>query len=438
MKNAKKLLATLSLSAMMLNVAVVPASAITLEMTGNGVDSDNEIQLETEQKTEVSQENEFNVDNNINASANTGSNSASRNTGGDASIDTGNATSEVVVQNAGNLNEAVVDCCASAGNATVLISENGDSTDNKVTLENENEVEVSQENESHITNRINNDATTGWNDANRNTGGSVTITTGKAEASTGIFNGGNINSAIVSGSGSQGGVSARILGNGVDSDNEIELDLDHKVELSQENSARISNYVDTDAVSGKNDANRNTGGDVTIDTGDAEATVIVDNEVNFNFAEVDCGCLFDVTAKIAGNGDSSDNKIKAELEDELEVAQENSCKDRHHGWPWEFSVENFWFPQFDHEDECLTNDIYADAFSGWNETDRNTGEADSDPSVETGNAETTVEVWNAGNSNVFGDVSDWELPGDGEGNHVDIDISFDLEALLELLEGLMA
>src|SRR3989338_1762243 len=168
MKNAKKLLATLSLSAMMLNVAVVPASAITLEMTGNGVDSDNEIKLESVQKT-------------------------------------------------GNLNEAVVDCCASAGNATVLISENGDSTDNKVKLENENKVEVSQENKSNIENRIYNDATTGWNDANRNTGGSVTITTGNAEASTGIFNGGNINSAIVSGGdGHVGGVSARILGNGVD------------------------------------------------------------------------------------------------------------------------------------------------------------------------------------------------------------------------------
>ena len=422
---------------MMLNVAVVPASAITLEMTGNGVDSDNEIKLESEQKTEVSQENEFNVDNNINASANTGSNSASRNTGGDASIDTGDATSTVAVQNAGNLNEAVVDCCASAGNATVLISENGDSTDNKVKLENENKVEVSQENKSNIENRIYNDATTGWNDANRNTGGSVTITTGNAEASTGIFNGGNINSAIVSGGdGHVGGVSARILGNGVDSDNEIELDLEHKVELSQENSARIRNYVDSDAVSGKNDANRNTGGDVTIDTGSAEVEVLVDNAVNFNFADVDCGCLLDVTAKIAGNGDSSDNKIKAELEDKLEVDQENSCKDSHRGWGrGEFVLENFWFPEFGrHDKDCLENDIYADAFSGWNEADRNTGESDADPSIETGDAATDVEVWNAGNSNVFGDVSDWEFPEDEhEGNNVDINITFDLETLLGLL-----
>lgn len=432
----KKLMATLSFSAMMLNVAVVPASAISLEITGNGVDSDSDIVVVAEQKTEVKQENEFNVNNNINASANTGSNDASRNTGGDVSIDTGDAASTVAVQNAGNANEAEVDCCNSAGNVDVLISGNGDSSDSEVNLENENKVKVTQENESKITNRINNDATTGWNDANRNTGGSVSITTGKAQAATMIFNGGNINSAVVGdGGGYHGGVSARILGNGVDSDNDIVLDLDHKVELMQENSARVSNYVYSDAISGENDANRNTGGDVSVDTGNATAEVYVDNAVNFNFADVDCGCLFDITAKIAGNGDSSDNKIEAELDDKLEVDQENSCKDYRRGWPrgeW----GPIWFPQEwgGQGKGCLTNDIYADAYSGFNDVNRNTGEADSDPSVETGNADTVVEVWNSGNSNVFGDAGDWEHPEEeNEGNSVDLDISFNLEALLALL-----
>lgn len=430
MNKAKKLLATLSLSALMLNVAILPAQALTLEVSGNGVDSDSEIRVESEQKTEVSQENNFNVSNNINANANTGSNSASRNTGGNATIDTGDATSTVAVQNAGNLNEAAVDCCASAGNVDVLISENGDSTDNEVKLETENKVKLSQENSSNVNNNINNDATTGWNDANRNTGGNIEITTGAARAATLIFNGGNINSAVVGGSNGATGVSARILGNGVDSDNEIELELENEVEVEQANSAQITNDVDTDAVSGKNDANRNTGGEVMIDTGDAEVEVLVDNAVNFNFADVDCaGCLFGVTAKIAGNGDSSDNDIKAELEDSLEVEQENSCEE---GYGW---LPELWFLDFPWEesDECLSNDIYADAFSGWNEADHNTGDYGSDPSVETGNAETTVEVENSGNSNVFGDVSDWELPENGNNTNVNVDISFDLLSLLEML-----
>jgi hypothetical protein len=147
-----------------------------------------------------------------------------------------------------------------------------------------------------------------------------------------------------------------------------------------------------------------------------------------------------VTAKIAKNGDSSDNKIVAELDDELDVDQENSCKDDHHSYfPRGLFIEEFLFLGYgDHGKDCLENDVYADAFSGFNEAERNTGDPEGDPSIETGNAETTVEVWNAGNSNVFGDVSDWELPGDdeeeeGNGTNVNVTITFDLEALLGML-----
>jgi len=432
MMKAKKIFATLSLSAMMLNLAVVPASAMEFIVEGNGVESDNDVIIHTEQETTVSQENEFNAENNINASASTGGNDANRNTGGDASVSTGDATSNVGVANAGNTNEAVVDCCTSAQNADVLISENGDSTDNKVVLHNDNKVAVNQQNKSNVENNINNSASTGWNDANRNTGGSVEITTGTAAATTTVFNGGNVNSAVVSGGDNPGGVSAWILGNGVNSDNDIWLNLNHEVNLNQENSARIENNINTEAVSGKNDANRNTGGDVSINTGDADVTVLVDNAVNFNFADVDCGCLFDVTAKIAGNGDSSDNKIKARLEDRLEVNQENSCKGRHHRYPWDL-IELFEFPYYGGSKDCLTNNINADAYTGWNDANRNTGEHDSDPSVDTGNASTTVEVENAGNSNVFGETSDWEFPEDDNNSNVSVNISFDLYSLLGML-----
>ena len=39
-----------------------------------------------------------------------------------------------------------------------------------------------------------------------------------------------------------------------------------------------------------------------IDTGDAAVAAMVDNSVNFNYADVDCGCTWDVMAKIADNG----------------------------------------------------------------------------------------------------------------------------------------
>lgn len=442
MKKARKIFATLSLSAMMLNAVALPISAtsngIDLSVIGNGVESDNEIIVHSEQDTNVSQSNEFNVNNNINASASTGGNSASSNTGGDGLVDTGNATSNVTVTNAGNSNEAVVDCCNAAQGVSVMVDENGDSSDNKVVLSNDNKIKLDQENKSNVVNNVDNDASSGWNRADRNTGGSMTVKTGNASATTTVSTGGNVNSAMVGGGeGGSYGVSAIIRGNGVHSDNDIWLNLEHDVEVEQYNSARVRNDIDTDAVTGKNSASRNTGGDVLVDTGDATVDVMVDNAVNFNFADVDCGCLFDVTAKIAENGDSSDNNIKAILEDDLEVAQDNKCEQRGYQFmPVLFgkTLSRFLPDGYGRGGDCLTNDIYADAYSGWNKADRNTGAGDSDPSVYTGNADTTVDVINAGNSNVFGEAAGWEFPEDeGQNSNVNVNISFDLLSLLGML-----
>lgn len=416
---------------MMFQLLVVPASALTIEVTGNGVESDNDVIVKTEQTTSVEQSNNSNVTNNINATASTGNNSASRNTGGDVNVSTGNATSEVNVTNALGSNEAVVDCCSAASDVNVVIggtAGNGDSTDNTINLTNKNNISLGQTNVSNVTNKVNNDASSGWNSADRNSGGSVTVSTGNASATTLVSTGGNVNSAVVSGGGASGGVSAMIVGNGVKSDNDIVLGLYHGVEVGQYNSARVRNFVDTDAVTGKNSASRNTGGDVMVDTGDATVEVLVDNAVNFNYADVDCGCLFDVHAKISKNGDSSDNTIKATLEDGLAVGQENTCKTYH---PYMPRILSMFMNKHVNSNDCLTNDVYADAYSGWNNADRNTGGYDTDPSVDTGNAMTTVDVINAGNSNVFGEMADWEIPTGG--NSVNVNISFDLYSLLGML-----
>ena len=412
---------------MMAQVFALPARAITLEVSGNGADSDSTVEVQTEQNTVVSQSNDFSASNDINTNASTGGNSSDRNTGGSASISTGDATTFVGVSNSGNSNEASVDCCAANQDVDVLISGNGAGSDNNVELGNENNVQLFQNNESRIRNEIDNDAKTGHNSADRNTGGDVEITTGNAVALTSILNGGNVNSALVGGgSHSLGsGVSARIIGNGAYSDNDIELGLGHSVALVQNNSARINNSVDTDAKTGGNSADRNTGGDVTIDTGNADVEVLIDNAVNFNWADVDCGCLLDVTAKIAGNGTDSDNDIRAELGDELEVFQDNSCG----GYELPHVLLDFQGHFGGYGKDCLNNHVYADAYSGLNTTDSNTGDPGSDPSVSTGDADTAVEVHNAGNSNVYG-LSDFEWPNT-EG--VNVNVTFDLQTLLGLL-----
>lgn len=425
MNKAKKIIATFGLSAMMFQVVVLPAQALTLEVSGNGAESDNTVKVSSEQNTVVSQNNDTSISNNINANANTGGNNADRNTGGNVEVSTGNATSYVGVSNTAGSNQAEVDCCAAQQDVDVLVSGNGYKSDNDVKLNNSNNVQLFQENSTNIKNKINNDAKTGHNSADRNTGGSVEITTGNAVALTSVLNGGNVNSALISGGNAHGGVSAKILQNGAETDNDIRLGLGHNVSLVQNNSARINNDIDTDAVTGKNDADRNTGGDVIIDTGDAHVEVVVDNAVNFNVADVDCGCLLDVTAKIAGNGVESDNKISATLGDDMQVFQDNSCG----GYLPRLSLlSNFDFGRYGHKD-CLVNNVYADAYTGYNDARENTGSSETDPSISTGDASTLIEVENAGNSNVFGDA-DFDLPSH---NGVNVNISFNLHDLMELL-----
>ena len=437
-KLQKKVATAIATGALLFNTALPAFADVTLEISGNGADTYNKAEVDVNQNRTVVQSNEANISNNVTATADTGDNDANRNTGGSVSVDTGNATTKVDVSNAANSNEAELECCEA--DVDVLISGNGDNSTNKVELDvndprhhrgHDDEflgTGIFQENEAKIDNDVTAKADTGDNDANRNTGGDVSVTTGDAKTTVDILNQANANSAKISGDGEGGSLSARILGNGADSYNKIELDYNKSVVVDQSNSARVENDVYAKADTGDNDANRNTGGTVSIDTGDAETKVGVDNMINFNWADVDCGCVLDVLAKIAGNGDDSTSKIEADLKDELGVFQENSCGEEHRG-----GFDSFFrrFP-WHREKPCLENDLTAKADSGDNDAERNTGDPGVDPSVETGNAYTEVLLDNSGNSNVYGNMPDLELP-EWLGGGFSVNISLDLSALLALL-----
>lgn len=417
-KLSRQIISVLASGAVMLSMVTPAFADMTLEISGNGTDSKNDVKVETSQSTTVVQSNVADVYNNIDADADTGDNEAEKNTGGDVSIDTGDATTDVKVENTLNSNTASVDCCGT-GDVDVLISGNGADSDNKVELKDKGSgVTVFQENEAGVKNIVDADSDTGDNEAEKNTGGDVSIKTGDATTSVSVSTTANANWALVGGgSGSTPTLSLRILGNGVDSKNDIKVKLDGGVLLAQANVADVFNKIDADADTGDNKAEENTGGAVSIDTGDADTTVEVDNMVNFNWADVDCGCLFDVLAKIAGNGEDSDNKIEAKLGGGLEVFQGNCAEDL----PGELGGG---------KEECeLDNFIDADSDSGDNEAEKNTGDPGDDPSIETGDAETTVEVSNTGNSNVFGD----ETPSDWPQFEFNFNVSLSWAQLLALL-----
>lgn len=412
----KKVASAIAAGTLLLNLATPAfATSLTLEVSGNGSNSDNEVELEYEQEVKVTQTNVANVLNDVKVEANTGGNEAEDNTGGDVEISTGDAETNVTVSNTLNSNVAHVDACC-LGDVTAKISGNGSDSDNDIDLDLDNDVKVTQVNHANVWNYVDVEAETGDNEAEDNTGGSVKIETGNASATVSVSTAANSNSAWVSGGNGNGGsLSALILGNGADSDNEIELELESEKELNQTNVAEILNDVDVEADTGENEAEDNTGGPVDIETGDATADVTVDNMVNFNWADIDgCGCIEDLLAKISGNGTDSDNEIKAELESELEVTQ-----------------DNFFDCKGEIEDACA--EVKVELETGDNEAEGNT-QGGEDPTIETGDAEGTVEVNNSGNSNVFGDVPDPELEWPW-GFDFNFNFSFSLSDLLAALLG---
>lgn len=376
----KKIVSAIAASALILNTFASSAlAATTIEISGNGSNSDNDAQVNRNQDTTVVQTNNAYVKNNVTSTSSTGGNRANDNTGGDVTIATGNARTSVDLSTRVNLNHADVNTCDCEGDAEILISGNGADSDNTAKLNSNNDTSVFQTNDAHIKNNVDADAKTGYNDANRNTGGDVTVLTGHATTDVAIENNANANIASVggSGSGSNGGtMSARIVGNGAYSYNDIELNQHRSVALVQDNDAYIKNNVDATAKTGKNDANDNTGGDVVIDTGSATTTVEVDNLANFNAADVDCGCLTDVDAKVSGNGSYSENDVRANFHDNLDVFQDNDAR--------------------------LKNYVDARAKTGANEANRNTGDVQADPAIITGHATTEHTVSNEANANLAG------------------------------------
>jgi len=399
----KKIAVVFASGALLLNTVLPVFAQQTYEISGNGTNSDNEITSTITTTTTVVQENVADVYNDVDVDADTGGNDANDNTGGDVEIDTGDADVDVAVGNTLNSNSAEVGCCPS-GPIDVLISGNASDTDNDVNLGLKSGTEVFQSNYADVTNKVDADADTGDNDAEDNTGGSVKITTGDAEVDVEVFTTANANSAQVGDGGGLGSLSARILGNGTKSDNEIKIDLASQVLLAQENVADIFNGVWADADTGDNDAKDNTGGDVEIDTGDADVDVEVDNMVNFNWADLDCGCLLeDLLAKIAGNASDSTNKITLKL-GQGQLAFQGNCAEE--GGPEGLGD--------DHKGDCeLDNKVDADADTGDNDAEDNTGGVDgADPTIETGDAHAGADIDNSGNVNVLGDGPDLELPGD--------------------------
>lgn len=313
--------------------------------TNNGADSTNDAALAYNANTATFQTNEAIVENNMALDANSGYNEADRNTAGDSAITTGDANIAANVLTMANNNfsgnvvygvvnifgELIGDIIFPEEALTQLANtNNGADSTNNASYESNAVDTTMQFNVADITNTLTYEADTGNNDISKNTGGDNTVKTGDSSITAAVTNIANMNivgdmwlvliqdagkwlgkimgaqpGATMAGSEGieftvleNGEVVVTNSGNGAGSNNTASLSDNTNSTLVQSNAAKINNNLDLSANTGNNSTSRNTGGNNSITTGDANIMANVMNFVNNNISG--SGRLFVTVVNVFG------------------------------------------------------------------------------------------------------------------------------------------
>lgn len=190
-------------AALMLTVLAPKAFAdSTLEISGNGDSSTNTIVATSTKTCEVKQKANTEVLAEVYTSASTGGNTANSNTGGNVTIDTGDATAVSTVTVTGGSNTAVDPCCCiqelnGQSSDPAIISGNGVDTTNTIVATKSKSSKVKQKANTGVLAGVRTKAKTGKNKANSNTGpGDVEVKTGKADSTSDVLVTGGTNDLI--------------------------------------------------------------------------------------------------------------------------------------------------------------------------------------------------------------------------------------------------
>lgn len=324
-------------------IAGCTPGSLNIANTGNGSNSDNNGDLNNTQNNTTNQNNDGTVINNVDFVADSGNNDASKNTGGDSSITTGDANVAAnlvtflnnniaggvmfgVVNIFGELIGDIImpdnvfdqfNCGSCSGGANIANTGNGSNSSNNGAVNDTLNNNVFQSNDANITNNLFIDAETGENNVTKNTDGNNSITTGNTNVDASILNianmnllGGNMWLVLVNEAGnwvgklfgapegsmiagadgmefaydSNGQINVTNANNGSGSENSGTVNNTTNNDLNQTNTANVVNNVNLFANTGGNTADKNTGGNSSIITGDAEAIANIVNFVNNNIA----------------------------------------------------------------------------------------------------------------------------------------------------------
>jgi hypothetical protein len=191
-----------------------------------------------------------------------------------------------------------------------VISDNGTGSSNEISSQNTSETTVTQQNTADVSNDVSVDANTGNNNASGNTDGSVVIDTGNVHTNVTVENQVN-SSAVETFTCCQNETNAQISGNGTDSGNSINLDNKTNTNINVYQNATVTNNISGYVNTGKNTANDNNGGSVTIETGNINVkSKITNGAINTSLVNISGGSGESINAKISENGTGTINEIR--------------------------------------------------------------------------------------------------------------------------------
>ena len=102
--------------------------------------------------------------------------------------------------------------------------------------------------------------------------------------------------------------------NGADTESTVNVSSETTTEISQNNTAGITNNIDTQTNTGNNSASLNTQADVNMATGDTTTAISVENSANTSTANLDCcNSNNDINSLITDNGSGSTNEVNIDI-----------------------------------------------------------------------------------------------------------------------------
>ena len=252
---------------------------VELSNDTTGAFSESEIELKIESENEIDIDNDADIENCIKLEADTGDNSADKNTD-DGIVETGDAEVEFDIENVAN--KTILDLCCEKDDGIDIKATNhktGYNSENEIEIKIENETELDIDNDLDVKNEINIESETGENSADKNTDDGK-VKTGDASLDGKLSTIGNITQVDLCCEDENGvNIAAKNDTTGACSENEIEIDIEKELKLDIDNDADIDNNIDAEVFAGCNTADENTD-DGTVETGDAEVDLDVETVTN--------------------------------------------------------------------------------------------------------------------------------------------------------------